>query len=451
MTDSKSTAMVQHHALIEAAVAVGGYRAARDILSAREEWEMTSVSFTETFDCFPWDGSLAVQYAMEQMFGFVMASHIPPPNFFSQPCGPNGETTPVLWGSIDLPGGIGRMGMSSTTESDGRVRFVLKGSHTQKFSDRIEALRVMVRERVRTKALFQNRYVRMGFYDDDDEVLPIPAVSFPTPVNPTVMRFEEPITREMEAGVFGYLRHYETLIARGAKPKRGVLLDGPPGVGKTLLMQAIAWVALKAGWTVVQVKNAEEFITALRYVQMTPPLRKCVIEVEDIDREVGGERDGAMDDILNAMDGVDTKLAQVLVVMTTNNRKAINATMLRTERLDLVLRIEAPNEETAAAILRDYAVQAGMDPSEDTRPAGKVLAGLIPATIRECVNRALFYAVQDDPQKPRLTGTALRLAAEELVDEERLRGQPGEGTPATVEFQRGDVVVLSAPNGKGAH
>ncbi|MEX0632803.1 hypothetical protein M8494_14790 [Serratia ureilytica] len=43
-----------------------------------------------------------------------------------------------------------------------------------------------------------------------------------------------------------------------------------------------------------------------------------MIFCEDIDRAVSGERSVAMDDILNILDGIDTKANNIITVLTTN-------------------------------------------------------------------------------------------------------------------------------------
>lgn len=116
-------------------------------------------------------------------------------------------------------------------------------------------------------------------------------------------------------------------------------------------------------------------------------MQVAVIFCEDIDRVMAGERSVAMDDILNIIDGIDTKSANIVVVLTTNDLQAINPAMLRPGRLDAVIEVTPPDAKAVEKLLRVYGGEA-IAATTDLAEAGKALDGAIPAVISEVVKRA---------------------------------------------------------------
>ena len=94
---------------------------------------------------------------------------------------------------------------------------------------------------------------------------------------------------------------------------------------------------------------------------------------------------------LDSVEEVDlsvvSKRAEIMTVLTTNFVEKLNPVILRPGRLDAVITLRAPNAKTAERLMRHYA--AGLlDAAEDMTAVGVELEGQIPASIRECVERA---------------------------------------------------------------
>jgi transitional endoplasmic reticulum ATPase len=107
---------------------------------------------------------------------------------------------------------------------------------------------------------------------------------------------------------------------------------------------------------------------------------------EDIDR-VMGTRDDKANDLINTIDGVISKTAQVMTVLTTNFVERLDRAMLRPGRLDAVISIRPPGPETVGRLIHHYAGRL-LHPDADLTEVGVILAGQIPASIREAVERA---------------------------------------------------------------
>ena len=117
--------------------------------------------------------------------------------------------------------------------------------------------------------------------------------------------------------------------------------------------------------------------------------------MEDTDRALkqhGESRSARLDYILNTIDGIENKNKEIMLVMTTNNVHDISAPMLRPGRIDDFINMTPPDKETVARLIHYYAqgrIQG------DLNRAAEVLAGNIPAVVRECVERSKLFAISE--------------------------------------------------------
>ena len=126
--------------------------------------------------------------------------------------------------------------------------------------------------------------------------------------------------------------------------KRGILLQGFPGTGKTSIISLVCKDLIKKGGVVFKIsgiRNLSVYIDFILYgfrkIQPDTPL---ITIIEDIDNYGDAE-----DDILDFLDG-KTNINHHIVIATTNNSEEIPDSFLRPSRIDLVIEIPLPCEET---------------------------------------------------------------------------------------------------------
>ena len=133
----------------------------------------------------------------------------------------------------------------------------------------------------------------------------------------------------------------ENFKKMGMTHKRGVLLYGKPGCGKSCLLKQIMEGAVSDGNIVLIVKDPYTLVKGLKELKEVESSRKVLIVFEDIDEAIrhGGERP-----ILELFDG-DSQSNNVLYLATTNYVDQLPERMLRANRFDRKIEVGNPPRE----------------------------------------------------------------------------------------------------------
>ena len=374
-------------------------REARDWLVRLEQSDEEAISIHEVIDAHPWDGRVAFMQAMKETYGWASPTPTGPwwrrhaPTMFSIETGV-GENATIFWGGFQLPNVEGQL-ITGTEEKRGQVRFCIDGSVKRKHVEMIHALAELTRRIVAERSIYRGHAIKLALDGGAINLMEPPTFMNLKRVKENELVFSEDLTIEIETNLWTPIEHTEWCREHDVPLKRGVLLEGPYGTGKTLAATVTAKKCEANGWTFITVGRVSALESALQFAVNYQP---CVVFVEDIDREMAGERTAKMDDILNKVDGIVSKGAEIMVVLTSKKAHEINQAMLRPGRLDAVLHIGAPDAGAVQKLLRVYGRKL-IKPDEDFSGAGEALAGRIPAVIREVVERSKLYAISRAPGK----------------------------------------------------
>lgn len=365
---------------------------AMDLLERRAEYEKQTTAFREEYDVLPYDGAHALAEVLIKKFGWAPATSTPsffgdiPPKLINIEVAP-GKFTVVPWGRFSLPNVKGYI-ETSVAKKDGRYTFAISATILRMNEATVRSLFAEVREYLKEGSIYKGKAIQMRFRDDDGDALEMPEPKFldTSKIDPKALIYAQEVMDAVETNLFTPVSRVLDCIANGIPVKRGVLLAGTYGTGKTMAATVASRLATDVGVTYVYAKRADELADAIEFgKQYQSPA--CVIFCEDIDRSVNGERSVEMDDILNILDGIDTKHSNIITVLTTNDLESINPAMLRPGRLDAVINVTPPDAVAVEKLIRLYGGDA-IAANTDLTEAGRELAGNIPAVIAEVVKRA---------------------------------------------------------------
>ena len=126
-------------------------------------------------------------------------------------------------------------------------------------------------------------------------------------------------------------------------PRRGILLEGPPGSGKSSVITLLINQLIQQDGIVFLVNNSNDFqllSDAMKsIVRKIEPTRKIITIIEDIDKliESLGDNDASILDFMDGKNSIDNHL----IILTSNNTTGLSPALLRPSRIDM--RYELPN------------------------------------------------------------------------------------------------------------
>ncbi|MDE1797878.1 MAG: AAA family ATPase, partial [Candidatus Micrarchaeota archaeon] len=153
------------------------------------------------------------------------------------------------------------------------------------------------------------------------------------------------------------LMHEELMAEYKVKPAKGLLLFGPPGCGKTLIVRAAA-SQLKATFLSISgadlVKNgperaAQTLKQAFNRAREQPPALVFIDEIESLTPSRSSYSSPILTQLLQELDGT-AELKNVMVIGATNKPSQVDSAMLRPGRFDKIIYIPPPDAPARAAL-----------------------------------------------------------------------------------------------------
>ncbi|XP_024522811.1 probable inactive ATP-dependent zinc metalloprotease FTSHI 1, chloroplastic [Selaginella moellendorffii] len=217
-----------------------------------------------------------------------------------------------------------------------------------------------------------------------------------------------------------YLKDPERFARMGTKPPHGVLLEGPPGCGKTLLAKAVAG---EAGVPFYQMAGSEfvEVLVGVGAARMRDLFlrakvnRPAVVFIDEIDALGGArsefhgkramddktatfhagtqERETTLNQLLIELDGFDTGKG-VIFLGATNRADMLDPALLRPGRFDRRILISPPKASARYEILKVHSEKVKLDSSVDLWPYAKSLNGWSGAELAQLMQESALVAIR---------------------------------------------------------
>lgn len=226
---------------------------------------------------------------------------------------------------------------------------------------------------------------------------------------------------DLRRQVVGVARNSARLRAAGQHLKRGILLYGPPGVGKTHSVRYL--ISELVGTTVVEL-TGETLHGISEACSVARSLQPAMIVVEDVDliaeeRSRYGGATPLLFTLLNEMDGLDED-ADVVFLLTTNRADLLEPALAsRPGRVDQAVHIEVPDRTSRRRLIELYRGSLDLDLSGIDSVLDRT-DGVTASFLKELLRRSAVVAADRDEQPDNhplvVTAADLDLALDDLLD-----------------------------------
>lgn len=349
--------------------------------------------------CFKSDGIYQLNKAITGVFGAVVSNEEHGPSVGDQTVNmvdiqlADGTRTKAPYGDIALDS-LGEGSMISINYDDSKHELLVTGKCQQMYMTIMDDIIEATKHFLATESIYKGQALEITDINDPqildlssiDQQLMVLSKSTKYALLPIEARLTEP----------------QVCIERGIPLKYGALLEGPYGTGKTLLAFKLAKEAIENGWIFIYLKDPSLLAEALRMSKIIDRSgHGALIFVEDVDQVTRGDRDAALQDIVNTLDGGDTKDMNVISLFTTNHIELINPTFLRGKRIGTIISMGFLDAETAFEFMKQSFQIGNYTISEDLTEvcnliANSDIAPAFMAEIVEAVKARLVFEKRND-------------------------------------------------------
>lgn len=206
-----------------------------------------------------------------------------------------------------------------------------------------------------------------------------------------------------------FFTHAEMYRRRGVKIPGGILLCGPPGVGKTLLAKAVAGEAGVNFFSISASQFVEIYVgvgasrvrALYQEAKENAPAVVFIDELDAVGRERGlikgsggQERDATLNQLLVCLDGFEGR-GEVITIASTNRPDILDPALVRPGRFDRKIHIPKPSLQGRVEILQVHARKKPMAEDVDYTAVASMTDGMSGAELANIIEVAALNMLRD--------------------------------------------------------
>lgn len=351
--------------------------------------------FRYKIPCFKNDGIYQLNQAIHEVLGSVVSKEDNNPSGDSAISTvditlADGTRVKAPYGDIQLSSLGDDSQITINYDLDDHVLLVT-GRCQFRFSSLIDDIVETTKKNISTNSIYKGQALEITDINEP-KILDLDGIDKQLMILPDKIKYD---LRPIHARLF----NPEKCIEKGIPLKFGVLLSGSYGTGKSLLAFKLARQAVQNGWVFFYLKDPTLLAETLR---MSKIIDKSgygtVVFTEDIDQVTRGDRDAAMQDILNTLDGGDTKDMNVIAMFTTNHIELIEPTFLRGKRIGTIISMGPLDAKTAEEFIRKSFEIGCYTISDDLTEVCQLIENskIVPAFMAEIIEKVKSAMILED-------------------------------------------------------
>ena len=276
---------------------------------------------------------------------------------------------------------------------------------------------------------------------NDSQQTRSPNFSQQPPHNPNLVYFKDIIGIEHVlfevSEIVDYLRFSAVYRRLGARMPRGILLEGPPGNGKTMIAKAIANEACcsfihATGSSFIEMYVGTGAARVRELFAQARAHKPSILFIDEFDAVAGMDRSKltggggdqeykqTINQLLTELDGFATD-DSVIVIAATNNATSLDPAIKRSGRFDRLIHVPLPDETARGKLVRYYVQK--LPRIDDTiaeelyDAIAKASEGLCAADFKNMVNEMAILAVRE--RSDAVSAQHVQAGAEKVISQRK--------------------------------